>query len=168
MNETQRHIDADFENSIDDIVTRYTELLKPLLPFVPWLKTHLGLRLANDNGEGSMLFPVYDATLLNFVKTAQASDMMNRNYVYTYSREHLDSAKQELDFIDRAQIKDMEALGDILSRYMLEGNTKGRVWAEGVSNEVYYRLLIKMEELLRAWSNSDEIVSLDSLKVMDE
>ena len=73
MNEIQRHIDAEFENSIDDIVRRYTELLKPLLPFVPWLKMNLGLRVAQDNGDGSMLFPVYDSTLLNFVKTAQAS-----------------------------------------------------------------------------------------------
>lgn len=168
MNEIQRHIDAEFENSIDDIVRRYTELLKPLLPFLPWLKMNLGLRVAQDNGDGSMLFPVYDGTLLNFVKTAQASEMMNRNYVYTYTREHLETAEDELRFIERAEIRDMEALGDILSRYMLEGNTKGRVWSEGVTNEVYYTLLTKMESLIRAWSNSDELMSLDSLKIMDE
>ena len=160
MNEIQRHIDAEFENSIDDIVRRYTELLKPLLPFLPWLKMNLGLRVAQDNGDGSMLFPVYDGTLLNFVKTAQASEMMNRNY--------LETAEDELRFIERAEIRDMEALGDILSRYMLEGNTKGRVWSEGVTNEVYYTLLTKMESLIRAWSNSDELMSLDNLKIMDE
>ena len=39
-------------------------------------------------------------------------------------------------------------LGDILSKYVLKGDVKGAIWAEGVQNGVYLALLLKLKELM--------------------
>ena len=87
-----------------------------------------------------------------FVKAAQNTNLMDRNYVYVYSRHRLNSAKDELSFIQDAQITDIDDLAGILSKYILTGMTKGTVWAEGVRNGVLYNVVKKMDELVKFWS----------------
>lgn len=153
----ENEADAKFENSVEDLVKRYKKELEPLIPYIPWLKQNAGSSLEQEHQESSatMAFPVYDATLLQFVKAAAATDMMNRNYVYMYTRNRLKTAKDELNFIDNAQIKDLDDLADILSKYVLEGMTKGRVWAEGIQNSVFYSVLTKMQEIVKKWDQGD-------------
>jgi hypothetical protein len=98
-----------------------------------------------------MPFPVYDSNLLAFVKAAQSTNLLDRNYVYVYTRNHLNSAKDEILFIQDAQITDMDDLAGILSKYILTGMTKGSVWAEGVYNGVLYLVVKKMDELCKFW-----------------
>jgi hypothetical protein len=43
---------------------------------------------------------------------------------------------------------DMTVLGDILSKYVVLGRTKGLVWSEGVQNGVYLALVLKLKELM--------------------
>ncbi len=99
-----------------------------------------------------MPFPIYDSNLLAFVKAAQSTNLLDRNYVYVYTRNRLANAKDEILFIQNAEIKDMDDLAGILSKYILSGMTKGTVWAEGVYNGVLYMVVNKMDELLKMWA----------------
>jgi hypothetical protein len=144
------------ENSVEDIVSRYRPEVDKLLPYVRWLQDNAKSEVAQSYSNGdlkSMPFPVYDSNLLMFVKAAQNTNLIDRNYVYVYSRNHLNSAKDELMFIREAQIMDMDDLAGILSKYILTGMTKGTVWAEGVYNGVLFQVVSKMDELLNYWSS---------------
>lgn len=144
------------ENSVEDIVSRYRPEVDKLLPYVRWLQDNAKSEVAQSYSNSdlkSMPFPVYDSNLLMFVKAAQNTNLIDRNYVYVYSRNHLNSAKDELMFIREAQIMDMDDLAGILSKYILTGMTKGTVWAEGVYNGVLFQVVSKMDELLNYWSS---------------
>ena len=145
------------ENSTEDIVGRYRDDVKSLVPYLSWLEAHAGKTSGvseNYGGErlsGSISFPVYDSTLLGFVKQAQRTKLLDRNYVYVYTRNHLQTAEDELKFIENAEIKDMDDLAGILSKYILSGMTKGTVWTEGVQNKVLFSVVSKMQELINFW-----------------
>ena len=101
-----------------------------------------------------MSFPIYDSNLLAFVKAAQSTNLLDRNYVYVYSRNRLRNYKDELLFIEKAGITEMDELAGILSKYILSGMTKGIVWAEGVKNGVLYSVVSKMDELVEFWGHA--------------
>jgi hypothetical protein len=146
------------ENSIEDIVSRYRPELQKIVPYVRWLKdnaTHDVSQSYSNSDLKSMPFPVYDSNLLAFVKACQTTNLLDRNYVYVYSRNHLKSAKDEIMFISDAEISDMDDLAGILSKYILSGMTKGTVWGEGVRNGVLYLVVSKMDELVRIWGHED-------------
>lgn len=143
------------ENSVEDIVSRYRPEVDKLLPYTRWLKDNASNEVAQSYSNSdlkSMPFPIYDSNLLAFVKAAQNTNLLDRNYVYVYTRNRLNSAKDELMFIQDAAITDMDDLAGILSKYILSGMTKGTVWAEGVRNGVLYNVVNKMDELCRYWS----------------
>ena len=143
------------ENSVEDIVLRYRPQLDKIVPYLNWLKDNASNEVAQSYSNSelkSIPFPIYDSTLLSFVKAAQNTDLLDRNYVYVYSRNRLNSAKDELLFIQDAQITNMDDLAGILSKYILSGMTKGTVWAEGVRNGVLYNVVKKMDDLLKFWA----------------
>lgn len=142
------------ENSVEDIVSRYRPELEKIVPYVRWLKDNSKHDVAQSYSNSdlkSMPFPVYDSNLLAFVKACQTTNLLDRNYVYVYSRNHLNSAKDEIAFIQDASITDMDDLAGILSKYILGGMTKGTVWAEGVYNGVLCLVVEKMDELCKFW-----------------
>ena len=145
------------ENSIADVVRRYRGDVEKLTPYLPWLETHATEQVAESYGSEqlshSVSFPVYDSTLLAFVKQAQQTNLLDRNYVYIYTQNRIKSAQDELRFIQRAQIMDMAALAGILSKYIMSGMVKGTVWAEGVNNRVLYSVVAKMQELIKFWGS---------------
>ena len=143
------------ENSVEDIVLRYRPELDKLVPYLNWLKDNASNEVAQSYSNSelkSMPFPVYDSTLLSFVKAAQNTTLIDRNYVYVYSKHRINSAKDELMLINDAQITDIDDLAGILSKYILTGMTKGSVWAEGVRNGVLYNVVKKMDELVTFWA----------------
>ncbi|MBE5840827.1 hypothetical protein SAMN02910275_01528 [Butyrivibrio sp. INlla18] len=143
------------ENSIEDIVSRYRPEVDKLMPHLHWLKENAKHEVAQSYSNSdlkSMPFPIYDSNLLAFVKAAQSTNLLDRNYVYVYTRNRLANAKDEILFIQNAEIKDMDDLAGILSKYILSGMTKGTVWAEGVYNGVLYMVVNKMDELLKMWA----------------
>ena len=142
------------ENSVEDIVSRYRPQLDKIVPYLRWLKDNTSHEVAQSYSNSdlkSMPFPIYDSNLLAFVKACQTTELLDRNYVYVYSRNHLNSAKDEIMFIQDATITDMDDLAGILSKYILSGMTKGSVWAEGVHNGVLGLVVEKMDELLKFW-----------------
>ena len=142
------------ENSIEDIVSRYRPELDKLVPYLNWLKDNASNEVAQSYSNSelkSMPFPIYDSTLLSFVKAAQNTNLIDRNYVYVYSRHRISSAKDELTIIHDVQITDIDDLAGILSKYILTGMTKGTVWAEGVRNGVLYHVVKKMDDLVTFW-----------------
>lgn len=139
--------------SVEEMVEYYKPDVEELAVYIPWLETHKGGESSSVfTGEGveknSITFPVYDTTLMNFVKAAQASSLMNRNYVYVYSRNRIRTEADEHRFIRNATIKEMGDLWGILSKYILKGMTKAALWSEGVRNGVFLELLLKMKEIL--------------------
>ena len=72
-------------NTRKNLIQRYRPDAERLVPYISWLEGKRGSRVMNSyEGEGvqktSFTFPVYDATLLHFVKTAQETVFLTRNY----------------------------------------------------------------------------------------
>lgn len=142
--------------SNEEIVDYYKEDAIKLFRYLTWLESKSGKSAYSIYaGEGiatnSVPFPVYDGTLLNFVKEAEKTCFMDRNYVYVYSRNGLKSSRDELRLIQKATIRDMDKLAGILSHYIMGGRTKASRWSEGVSNGIYLAILSKMKELIEYW-----------------
>ena len=140
---------------IAEVVSNYKEDVVKLCKYLNYLEVKQGEKMYRnyENQETpTMKFPVYDSTLLSFIKVAQTTKFINKNYVYTLSRKKLKTPEDEIKFIKSAQIMDMQALGDILSKYVLKGMTKGTLWSEGVSSGVFYYLVKQMKELIEFWT----------------
>lgn len=139
--------------SREEIIICYKEDVLRLLKYMPWLeKSSGGATSAIYAGDGidkrSMTVPVYDSTLLSFIKEIKATDFINRNYVYTFSKYRMKTASDELRVIDACSLQEVTVLGDILSKYVLRGDVKGAVWSEGVQNGIYLAVLHKLKELM--------------------
>ena len=147
------------DNSVEDLVERYKEPVRQLLPYLGWLEENMDKQVAQNYSSselsGTIQFPVYDSTLLSFVKTAQATGMMDRNWPYVYTRNHLHSARDERIFIENAQITDFEDMFGIIAKYVLSGMTRGGAWAEGVRNGSMYFAIKKMREILHYWGERE-------------
>ena len=146
-------------------IEAYRRELNKLLPYVGWLTDKQGKLLSQnytDDGIGtsSISFPVYDGTLLNFIKVLSATNLINPNYLYDYRKYRISEGKGELEFIERAQLKDISVICSILSRYALKGRTKGRVWTEGVVNGVYLASIRKISELISRYDTSPKSQSI--------
>jgi len=152
------------------VVKEYRADVEKLARYLPWLESKKGASVQQSySGSGveknSISFPVYDSTLLSFVKEAQRTKLMDRNYRYVYTRCRIRIAEDELLAVKRATIKEMDVLKAILSRYVMEGMTKGKRWSEAVENGVFLAVISKMKENLDFW---DHPVQTRMVKVTDE
>ncbi len=141
---------------IQEVVNGYRPDVERLVRYIPWLESKTGIDVSNIyKGEGisehSMAFPVYDSTLMSLVQDARRTNLLDRNYAYVYSRNRIRNASDEQRLIAVATIREMDMLKGILSKYILGGMTKGRLWTEGVSNGSILKVLLKMKEILEYW-----------------
>lgn len=139
--------------SREEIIICYEDDVRKLIKYIPWLEKVSGESTTGIySGEGidktSMSVPVYDSTLLGFIKEAKTTCFIDRNYVYTFSRYNIKTAEDEKRVISACTLQDMKVLGDILSKYVIRGDVKGAVWAEGIQNGVYKLLVLKLKELM--------------------
>ena len=143
------------ENSTEEIVARYRIDVMRMARYLPWLESHADTQIANtyqnENMGHTIPFPVYDSTLLSFVKEFRQTNLLDKNYAYVYSRNRLKTDADELRFIKQADIKNIDDLRGILSRYVIEGNIRGSVWSEGVRNRVFFEALTRMKEIVEFW-----------------
>ena len=142
--------------SNEEIVEYYRQDAVKLFRYLNWLESKSGRQVSSVYGaegiaENSVPFPVYDGTLLGFVKEAGNTRFMDRNYVYVYSRKRIKNVTDEMRLIKNATIREMDDLAGILSHYILGGRTKARLWSDGVTFGVYFAVLTKMKELIEFW-----------------
>ena len=142
----------------EQIINEYHLSVEPLLRFIPWLEQHageMGRVMYGEQGisEHSLSFPVYDPTLMQFIKEAGQSSLMDRNYAYVYSRNHLKSHEDERALIKKADWKTWHHLKGILSWYVLGGRVKAALWSEGVKACVYLLILMRMRDVAEALEN---------------
>lgn len=138
------------------VVNTYKPDVERLIRYLPWLEEKAGTSVAeNFEGSGikghSITFPVYDGTLMSFIKEVQRTTLLDRNYPYIYSRYRFRTVKDELNAIDRASIMEMDVLKGILSKYVLGGMTKGRLWTEAVYNRIFLNIVRKMKQNIEFW-----------------
>lgn len=136
-----------------NLIQKYQPDAKLLVRYISWLEEKRSSNVMNSyTGEGvektTFTFPVYDSTLLSFVKTAKGTQFITRNYQYVYNRNRIKNVAQEKKIIQSATLRDIELLSGIFSKYVLGGMTKGVLWAQAVENGVFLEVLYKLRELL--------------------
>ena len=144
-----------------EIVEKYTQRIEPFFKYIPWLeKVSDGKSASVYSGQGigehSMSFPVYDSTLMGFVKELAKSEMMNRNYAYLYSWNRMRTVDDELKFIEKASLYEIDVLEAILSKYTLGGMTKGLLWNQAIEYGVFLKVLLRFKVVLDYWDKPEE------------
>lgn len=142
-------------------IAEYKQALVPLLKYLPWLEKSAGATVSHTyngaaTGEKIMNFPVYDATLMNFVREAGNSAFMDRNYRYIYTRNHIVTHEDERKAIEQATIREWGILCGILSNYVMGGRIKASLWGEAVSERIFYLVINKMCEIVEYWDKPME------------
>ena len=138
------------------VVNTYKSDVEKLIRYLPWLAEKADSSVVETyEGSGikghSIPFPVYDGTLMSFIKEVQKTGLIDRNYPYIYSQYRIRTVQDELNAISQADIKEMNVLKGILSKYVLGGMTKGGMWTEAVSNRIFLNVISKMKENLEFW-----------------
>ncbi|MCM1174627.1 MAG: hypothetical protein NC341_06195 [Blautia sp.] len=138
------------------VVQEYKADVERLIRYLPWLEEKSGSNVSETYsgsgiGEHSISFPVYDSTLLGFVREVQRTNLLDRNYRYVYSRNRIVTQQDELRAISNSDITRMDILKGILSKYVTGGMTKGRMWTEAVQNRIFLNIVKKMKENLEFW-----------------
>lgn len=138
------------------LIKRYRADVEPLFRYISWLDTKKGAKVStsykdNDLAVHSMSFPVYDGTLLGFVKDVQKTQLLDRNYLYLYARYQLPTPKAEIELINSVTLLNMEVLTSILSKYIMGGMTKGWMWSQAVEEGIFLAILLKFKELIDMW-----------------
>lgn len=135
------------------------ELLLPLLRFLPWLAQNAGHSVSTDYqgqdvNERSLSFPIYDGTLMSFIREASKSPLMEKNYQYIYTRNHIKTHDDEKRIITSATWKEWDILRGILSKYVMGGRVKATLWNEAAQEQIFYLVLKKMKEIIEFWGKS--------------
>lgn len=138
------------------LAKEYKQQVLPLLKYIPWLESNAGQRSRSyyqgpEFTEHSMSIPVYDGTLMNFVREASNSGLMERNYSYVYTRNRLKTHDDERRVIAAADMRHWDILRGILSKYVLGGRTKSVLWSQGVQENIFLLVLQKMQQLIEYW-----------------
>ena len=140
-------------------MAEYRRELEPLVKYLPWFEQaseKSASTIYKGNGldaPGALSFPVYDATLMSFIKEASNSSLLDRNYQYIYTRKDIRNCHDERDLIAAADYKNWDILCGILSRYVMGGRTRGVLWSQGVSEKIFYLCLTKMLEIVTEWNS---------------
>lgn len=142
-------------------VSKYRPDITKLYRYVSYFIDKKGKDVANDYdgklGHSSLKFPVYDGTLMSFIKEARQTVFMDRNYIYAYRKRRITTPREEEAAIARVTIKDIDFLNAVLSKYIMEGMRKTGMWQDAVERHLFLDVLIKYKELLDFYSRYDGI-----------
>ena len=134
----------------------YKEDLLPLLRYLPYLEERSGFDPSTnyegqENGNSTLCFPIFDSTLLAFVKEAGQTSFMDNNYSYVYSRNRINTPDDERKLIETATINEWGNLCGILTRYVRGGMTKAYLWRDAMRESIFLLVLCKMKEIVEFW-----------------
>lgn len=140
----------------EQVAAEYRSEVEKYLKYIPWLEQKAGNQVSSlYKGEGitahSVAFPVYDGTLMSFIKEVSGSKLMDKNYPYVYSGYRIRTVQDEKRVIAGASIRDMNVLCGILSKYVLGGMTKSVLWSTAVTEGIFRDVLLKMKEVIEFW-----------------
>lgn len=144
------------------MIADYKEKSMPLLRYLPWFEQNKGRAASSiynseELGEQTLSFPVYNGTVMSFVREAAKNPMMNKNYRYVYTRNHIASHEDEVKLIKQCDWKQWDTLMGILSYYVLGGKTKGTLWNEAVRADIFYLVLSRMKDIIEYWDRPFEV-----------
>ncbi len=146
------------QNSREMIIAQYEKDVNLLLQYLPWLSKKKGSdvsRMYDGDGQFKVIpLPVYDSTLLQFVRVAAKTSLMNRNYPYVYRRYHLNTPADERKAMENAKITDIELFRGILSKYVMEGQRRGPVWTLAVEERIFVTALECLDSLFHKNGNA--------------
>ena len=136
----------------EQIVEEYRDDLIKLLKHLPYFESKgKGDSQQYYEGEGEhtvIPVPVYDSTLLAFVKEARATKFMNRNYPYAYRKWRMPNAEAERNAMGSANLMDIDLFRGILSKYVLEGQRKAVMWTAAVEERIFVTALTRLKTLI--------------------
>lgn len=137
-------------------IEEYKDDLTKLLRYLPFLEKKGGKDVQNYyEGEGDnkvIPVPVYDSTLLAFIKEAKKTKFMNKNYPYVYRRWNMPDPKSERIAMECATLRDMELFKGIISKYVLGGQTRASVWTTAVEERIFVTALTRLRSLIFDYS----------------
>ena len=140
----------------DEIAEEYREDLMKLLRYLPFLEQKGGKDVQEfyeGDGEHSVIpVPVYDSTLLGFVKEARSTKFMNRNYPYAYRKWKMADPASERAAMEAASLMDIDLFRGVISKYVLEGQRKSWVWTTAVEEKIFVTALVKLRSLIFDYS----------------
>ena len=144
------------------LMSEYKQTVVPFLRYLPWFEKNMGktastLYKSEEASENAMQFPVYDSTLMSFVREISKSPLMDRNYSYVYTRNRIKTCSDERRLITSAELNDWGILKGILSRYVLGGMTKGVLWNQAVQENIFYLILKQMQKIIEYWDKPLDI-----------
>lgn len=146
------------ENLREMIIEEYQGEVAALLRYLPWLSKKSGADVSSmytGDGENKVIpIPVFDSTLLAFIKEAEKTKFMDRNYPYVYSRNRIYTHEDEIRMLKNAKITDIKIFKGILSKYVLGGRTKAALWSEGVEAKIFFTALDQLNKLF--FSNTSD------------
>lgn len=127
-----------------------------LVTYIPWLESKVGKKVSkayegDETAKITLFFPVYDTMLLNFVNDASRTGLMDENYSYTYSQYFIKNHEDEMEAIEKADIKHVDILCGILSKYVKGGMTKGNLWVQAVEEGTFLEVVKKLKSLSELW-----------------
>lgn len=140
----------------------YKKMVMPLLRYLPWLEQKCGQQVSSlyrgpEFTEHSMSIPVYDGTLLSFIREAESSELMDRNYCYVYTRNRISTHNDERRIIEAADIQDWDILRGILSNYVLGGRIRSTLWSQAMQENIFLLVLKKMKQIIEYWDKPFEV-----------
>lgn len=142
------------ENQKEQIIAEYKDDVVRLLRYLPWLSSKSGKDVTamytGDEKIQVIPIPVFDSTLMAFIKEVEKTKFADRNYPYVYSRNHIRTHEDEIRMLRNAKITDMKLFRGIISKYVLGGRTKAALWAEGVDSGIYTEALMRLNDLFFA------------------
>lgn len=133
-------------------IQKYEADILKLMRYVPYFEEKGGKDVAADYdgslGKSSLNFPVYDGTLMSFVREAQKTVFMDKNYCYSYTKRHIRTREQEEAAIQKATGRDADYLGGVIAKYVTEGMRKSGVWQDAVERKLFLNCILKLKEIL--------------------
>ncbi len=141
------------QNSREQILAQYTADVEKLVKFLPWLKkagqTNVETYYEGEEGQKDTLLkiPVFDSTLLTFVKEAEKTQFVTKNYPYVYTRYRIRDHADELKRLKEVKIQDIDLFKGIISKYVLEGKHRPAAWRDGVSEGIFVTALEALSDL---------------------
>lgn len=144
------------------VIEGYKQTVMPLLKYLPWFERNAGRAVSSvyggdDISAHSVSFPVYDSTVMSFVKEASNTTLMDKNYAYIYTRNRIRNHDDERRLIQKAGWKEWHILCGILSKYVMGGRTRATLWNEAVKEDIFYLILKQMREIIEFWDRPLDI-----------